>query len=167
MNHDLHDDPVLGRATSELWRDADAGVRAPAGFDERLFARLEREAQVSAARPLPVWRDALPWWVRAAGERHVALASILAGAMIAWWGWLLVGASVATSAGAAFAGMVTGALTPALRWFTLPGLSAEAGLALAACLAPGIAWVSYRLARVSERWMLRAAHASAAHVRGR
>ena len=60
-----------------------------AGFTDRVMARVERgEARSVRWLALP---DALPWWVRAAAEPSVALASVVA-ALLLWRGGELLGA---------------------------------------------------------------------------
>ena len=134
------------------WNAADAKVTAPRGFDERLFARLEREAPVRAALPM---REAMPWWVRAAGERHVALAFLIAGLVLASPAWWLQATGPAVSslgnllrAAGVFLGPWLTPLGPALA-------QPRAGLALALALAPLLAWGAYLLARAIERGTVR------------
>jgi hypothetical protein len=149
-------DPELERT----WAAAAARLHAPRGFEERLFARLAREAPVRAAAVVP---EAMPWWVRAAGERHVALAFALAGAMLAWPAWWLRAAAPASAAVVRLGDLAEAGLapwlTPVAQVFATPRVAAFAAphveLALAAGLAPVLAWVSYRLARAIERRMLR------------
>jgi hypothetical protein len=146
----------LDRELEELWRSADARVRAPRGFDERLFARIARQAPVRAALPL-VPREAMPWWVRVAAERHVALALALAGALLAapaWWLALFAPASAALAkSGPAFALALAPWLTPLARALAAP----RAELALAVGLAPVLGWGAYALARAIERGTTRLA----------
>jgi len=142
MSFDL--DPELERT----WNAADANVTAPRGFEERLFARLEREAPVRAVVPM---REAMPWWVRAAGERHVALAFLIAGLVLASPAWWL---------------RITGPVVTALRaaevflapWLTPLGpalAQPRAGLAVALGAAPLLAAGAYLLARAIERGTMR------------
>jgi len=145
MSFDI--DPELTRT----WNAADAKVAAPRGFDERLFARLEREVPVRAAAPMP---EAMPWWVRAAGERHVALAFVIAGLLLASPSWWL------RATGPALGNLVRSAevflapwLTPLAQAIAQP----RAGLALALGLAPLLGWGAYALARAVERATTRAA----------
>jgi len=148
MNFDI--DPDLTRT----WNAADAKVTAPRGFDERLFARLEREVPVRAAAPLP---EAMPWWVRAAGERHAALAFVIAGLLLAWPSWWLRATGPAA--------LALGNLVRSAEMFLAPWLTPlaqaiaqpRAGLALALGLAPFLGWGAYALARVIERATTRAA----------
>ena len=59
-----------------------------AGFTDRVMARVERgEARSVRWLTLP---DALPWWVRAAAEPSVVLASVVA-ALLLWRGGALLG----------------------------------------------------------------------------
>ena len=146
MSFDI--DPELERT----WNAADAKVTAPRGFDERLFARLEREAPVRAAVPAPL-REAMPWWVRAAGERHVALAFAIAGLLLAAPAWWLraTGPAVADLARTVEA-LATPWLTPLAKALAQP----RADLALAIGLAPLLGWGAYELARAIERATTRA-----------
>jgi len=173
MNHP-HEDDELDRALVELWRAADAGTRAPADFDTRLFARLEREAPRVAASAADVamaaWSlPALPWWVRAAGERHVALALLGLGTLVAWPAWWLAGAVSAGAGGASlarsFEQALTSTVTPLLPALFAPLAAPRVAMITAACLAPAIAWASYRLALAAERWTSRAAHGKSLRAR--
>src|SRR5262249_39230135 len=59
------------------------GEAAPAGFADRVMARVERgEARGVRWLTLP---DAMPWWTRAAAEPGVALAAAVA-ALLLWRG---------------------------------------------------------------------------------
>jgi hypothetical protein len=140
-------DPELERT----WNAADANVAAPRGFDERLFARLEREAPVRAAVPM---REAMPWWVRAAGERHVALAFVIAGIILfspTWW--LHASGPACAAAGNLALGFLGPWLTPLAQAFALPRVE----LAVALAFAPLLGWGAYLLARSIERATMRAA----------
>jgi len=175
MNPTPLDDGELDRALVDLWRAADAGTRAPDGFDARLFARLEREAPRVAVSPagaaVAAWsRSALPWWVRAAGERHVALALLIAGALAAWPAWWSTQAGAAGAFGAGLAHVFAQLFTQLLGRAATPVLPAalvapQVTLVLAACLAPAIAWASFQAARTAERWTHRAALARAVPAR--
>jgi hypothetical protein len=157
------DDDELDRVLADLWRDADAGTRAPAGFDARLFARIEREAPrpLASAGVLSWSRPALPWWVRAAGERHVALALAIAGAIVAWPTWWATNAASAGALGAGLAAALDRALTPLVPALFAPLMAPKVALLTAACLAPAIAWASYQAGLAVERWVRRAALAGA------
>jgi hypothetical protein len=170
-----HEDGELDRALVDLWREADAGTRAPDGFDTRLFARLEREAPRVQARAgdatILAWsRPALPWWVRAAGERHVALALLIAGAVVAWPTWWSTQASTAGALGTGIAQVFAQLLTQLLGRVATPALFApllepRVALVTAACFAPAIAWVSYQAALAAEHWVHRTARARAVPAR--
>jgi hypothetical protein len=154
----MHEDDELDRALADLWREADAATRAPAGFDARLFARLEREAPRVAAVAVSAWpQPVLPWWVRAAGEWHVALALAVAGAIVAWPTWWATNANSAGALGAGLAGALGRALTPLLPALFAPLMAPKVALVTAACLAPAIAWGSYQAALAAERWVRQAA----------
>ena len=142
MSFDL--DPELERT----WNAADVKVTAPPGFEQRLFARLEREAPLRAAVPM---REAMPWWVRAAGERHVALAFLVAGLVLAspaWWLRTTVPVVAALRSAEVF---LAPWLTPLGRALAQPRVE----LALALALAPLLAWGAYLLARAIERGTMR------------
>ena len=145
MSFDI--DPELART----WSAADAKAKAPRGFDERLFARLEREAPVRAAAPL---REAMPWWVRAAGERHIALAFALAGLLLAVPAWWLRATGPAVEGVArTFEALAAPWLAPLAQMLAQP----RAEIALALGLAPLLGWGAYELARAVERATTRAA----------
>ena len=151
-----HEDDELDRSLVELWRTADAGTRAPADFDARLFARLEHEAPrvtSAGAWSLPT----LPWWVRAAGERHVALALALAGAIVAWPTLWSTFATTAGAFGSALAQQFGRTVTALLPGVFAPLMAPRFALITAVCLAGTLAWASYRLAFVAERWARHAA----------
>ncbi len=136
------DDIEFEHALDRLWREADRARPASAGFEERLFARL---APMRAARPMAL---AMPWWVRVAGERHVALALLIAGLLAvspAWW------FGAAAPVRAALASLARG-IAPAFA----PLFAPQVELGLAFALAPVLAWGSFRLARAIERKTARA-----------
>ena len=131
-----------------------ADVRAPHGFEERLFARLERETRVFI--PVPA-HDAMPWWVRVAAERHVALAFLVAGLLLlspAWW------LSAAAPARAGLVAMMRAAQAGLAPWLAPLTSTPNADLAFALALTPFLIWGSYRLARALERRTARMAFAS-------
>ena len=131
-----------------------ADVRAPHGFEERLFARLDRETRVFIPVSAP---DSMPWWVRVAAERHVALAFVLAGLLLlspAWW------LSAAAPARAALVSMMRAAQAGLAPWLTPLLSTPNAGLALALALTPFLLWGSYCLALALERRTARMAFAS-------
>lgn len=145
MSFDI--DPEIER----IWSAADAQVTAPGGFDERLFARLEREAPLRATVPAPV-PEAIAWWVRAAGERHVALAFVIAGILLAspaWW-FRATGPAIRSLANLA-QGLLAPWLAPLAQVFAQPRVE----LALALGLAPLLAWGAYLLAHAIERGTMR------------
>ena len=165
MNEPREDDE-LDRALAGLFHAADARTRAPEGFDARLFARLEREAPRAAAHPASAaalaWSSpALPWWVRIAGERHVALALLGLGALSAWPAWWLAGGLIAGARGSSIAGgagrAVSSLMGPLLPTLFAPLAAPRVLMITAACLAPAIAWGSYQAALAAERWVRHAA----------
>jgi len=148
-----HIDPEL----AELWESADATVRAPQGFEERLFARLAREAPARIAAPALPAREAMPWWVRAAGEWHVALALVIAGLFAGWPALWLDLASPARDGAASVVRLAESYFVPLLAPVVAPFAAPRVALALAIGLAPVIVWASYGLARAIERRALRMA----------
>ena len=136
----------IDRDLERLWTEADAQVRAPRGFEERLFARLAAEAPVRAPAPA---RELLPWWVRIAAERHVAAALILAGATFAAPAWWLGAAGPASEAARAL-------VTPWLAPFASLVSSPTVAFGLAAALAVPLALASFPLLRAIERGTARA-----------
>ena len=143
MSFDL--DPELERT----WNAADVKVTAPPGFEQRLFARLEREAPLRAAVPM---REAMPWWVRAAGERHVALALAIAAILLvspAWW-FRATGPAMES-----FSNMARGFLAPWLVPLAQASAQPKVELAVALGFAPRLAWGAYLLARAIERGTVR------------
>ena len=137
------DDIEFERALDRLWHEADRARPAPAGFEKRLFARL---IPMRAARPMV---EDMPWWVRIAGERHVALALLIAGLLAASPAWWFGAAAPVRAAAASLARGIGPTLAP------LFAPNVELGLACA--LAPVLAWGSFRLARAIERTTTRAA----------
>jgi hypothetical protein len=131
----------LDPALDAVWREADLAVRAPAGFESRLFARLERESA------LLVMPEPMPWWVRAAGERHVAFALLVAGALAAWPGWWLAAASPARAGVTQLAAALERFAAPLFGPLLAPFAAPHVGLGLALALAPVLVWGSYELAR--------------------
>jgi hypothetical protein len=96
----------------------------------------------------------MPWWVRAAGERHVVLALLVAGLLVAWPAWWLEAASPVRTGVLALAGMVERlGEAPLLAALSAPWVA----LALALALAPVALWATYELARAIERRTLRVA----------
>jgi hypothetical protein len=148
-----NDHDEFDQAFAQLWREADAGVRAPAGFEAQLFERIER---APAIVPEP-----MSWWVRAAGERHVVLALAIAGLLVAWPGWWLEAASPARAGTAELVSWfqlhALPALWPILGPVLAPFATPRVGLALAVSLAPLLAWASYALAGAIARGAARRA----------
>jgi hypothetical protein len=147
------------RWLTDLWSAADRETNAPAGFDTRLFARIAAEDAVaapsapSAAAPilLPIF-DALPWWVRAFGQRTTVMALVIMGIVAAWPALLIGAPAVANSAGAAAGAWLNAVLAP----LTMPLLSRlgapQSGLYLAIGLLPLVFLASVELARRSQEW---------------
>lgn len=127
-----------------------AAFAAPAGLTDAVMARV---AALEARHAAPVaWRDAFPWWVRAAGDPAVATASLLCGVMI--WQWNAI-----ARAGVAAAEWLGrgGASSPLPAWMT--GLGPQ--IALATLLIPASLWLARAAFRASERWVERVAGAGA------
>ena len=137
-----------------LFQTSDADVRAPHGFEERLFARLERETPVYVPAPA---QDSMPWWVRVAAERHVALAFVIAGILLLSPTWWLSAVGPARLALTSFFRSAEAGLAP---WLLPLSSTPNAGLALALAITPFLAWGSYRLALALERRTARVAFAS-------
>lgn len=152
---DSPEDPLFDRECDALFRAAEAQTRAPAGFDQRLFARLERERAHRATAPEPASRENLAWWIRATADRHVALALLTAGLLLAWPRWWFDTAAAAREGAQAF--LRTGSLELAgLVPSTLaPLATARLAPMVALLLTPALAWASYQLARAAERWARR------------
>ncbi len=165
------DDDALDPALAALWRAADAETHAPAGFDQRLFARLEREAPVRAIAVDPglvAWAlPALPFWVRAAGERHVALALLAAGTIVAWPAWWALGAAYTAVGGTTLAHALEQLFAPTTKLLLAPLAVPRVALMVSVCLAPALAWASFEIPRAAERWARRVAFGRAARVRVR
>ena len=147
----------IDRELEELWRAADAQIRAPLGFEERLFARLAQESPARIAAPIPPAREAMPWWVRAAGEWHVALALGIAGLFAGWPALWLDLASPARDGVTSVARLAESYVVPLLAPVIAPFAAPRVALALAVGLAPVLVWASYGLARAIERRALRMA----------
>jgi hypothetical protein len=146
MNDEFDIEPRLAR----LWHEADAPLRAPLGFETRLFARLERGVVPTPMLP------AMPWWVRAAGERHVVLALLIAGLLAAWPSWWREAAAPARAGVAQLTAGLEHLAAPWLAVLAAPFSVPGASLALALALAPLLAWASHEMARAIERGMARA-----------
>ena len=140
-------DPDIER----IWSAADARVSAPRGFDERLFARLASEAPVRATAPAPV-PEAMPWWVRAAGERHVALALAIAAILLASPAWWFRATGPAMES---FSSMARVFLAPWLAPLAQAFAQPRVELAVALGFAPLLAWGAYLLTRAIERGTVR------------
>ncbi len=134
-------------------------ARAPAGFSDRVMARVAAPARAlggaipEAAFATPALSEAafatpaLPWWVRAAAEPACALALALAGLLI-WAGDALLASAraVATALGSAIAGAL---LEMSAGSTLLASETLRLGLAIAAL--PGVLWFAYVGFRWAER----------------
>ena len=124
---------------------------APAGFADRVMARVEASAAVRANLLGPGSAPAFDWWVRAAAEPAVVLALALAGLML----WKRDAVLAAFSGALVMAGQLVSAsprMAPSiaeLHW--LPVLSPIQSLGLAMVVAPALALVSLSLYRWTER----------------
>lgn len=75
MRRDEFEEGLDERLTRALGVHALAPPAAPAGFTARVMARTRR---ARTARPaLPLFRDPMPWWVRAAAQPALVLAVAL------------------------------------------------------------------------------------------
>lgn len=130
---------------------------APAGFADRVMARVEASAAVRASLMAPPSSPAFAWWVRAAAEPAVALALGLAGLLVwkrdafvaAFSGLLVIAGQLVSEASA---------IAPAMMWTPrIPTLSPLVSLGLAMVAAPALALGSLALYRWTERLAARPA----------
>jgi hypothetical protein len=92
--------PVLAAAIEiDALLAAPSTLTAPAGFTDRLMARIAEVSAVRARAPL-VAPPAFPWWIRAATQPAAALALAMA-ALVAWRGDALVAAAIRLARGMA------------------------------------------------------------------
>ena len=77
---------------------AGADVLAPAGFADRVMARVAAASAVASRTPWCLAEDPLPWWTRLAAEPAVALAVALA-SLLLWRGDALLRAAAALPVG--------------------------------------------------------------------
>ncbi len=136
---------ALGAAL-ELEASLASTAAAPAGFTDRVMARVARTPQAAPAalRPrhavAPLVAPAMPWWVRAATQPPALMAVVLAALLAGWSGALFdaarAGASLLAGALArdAFAG-------GGFVLFDDPRLAT----AVAVALAPSLVWTSVQL----------------------
>lgn len=120
---------------------------APAAFTEHVMTRV-RALESMGVELLPVG-EALPWWVRVAGEPAAALAFVLA-ALVLWQRQVLMSAASTLLLRAGETLGSSGAALQALRipeTFTRP----DVALGVSFALAPLLAWGSWRLWRWIER----------------
>jgi hypothetical protein len=123
-----------------------AAPAAPAGFTDRVMARVAETPQMSrsafsaAAPVLPVLAPALPWWVRAAMEPAVLLAAVLAAVLVGWGSELARGANTAVVwlAGAVTSGVSQSAWAPLVD-------DPRVLIAMVIALTPSLLWTSRRL----------------------
>jgi len=123
---------------------------APAGFTDRVMARVDVTAQLAASpAPRVSWREArnlsaLPWWVRATMDPAMVLATIVAGASLAWREQLLqFGDDLLAGA----TRLSPGATAP----WAAPLQDPRVMLVVTLALAPSIVWMSVRLYRWGRR----------------
>lgn len=125
-----------------------ARFEAPSGLTDLVMARIAA-VEAQRARPLaaPVtWRDAFPWWARAAADPATVMAAALCALVV--WQW---NAIVRTGITAADWMQRNGA------GLALPAQSLGMQIALAVILVPASIWLAYAAFRASERWVFRAA----------
>ena len=121
----------------------DRPASAPAGFADRVLARVAVTSQDSVSAMFPV--APTPWWVRAAAQPASALALVLAGTATAFAPQLL---GVSREAGA-WAAALRAALVPALAGGGAGGALRPEPLVLAA-LAPVLVLASIALYRLGR-----------------
>jgi hypothetical protein len=128
-----------------------AAFTAPATLTDAVMARV---AAVEARRAVPVtavdWRDAFPWWVRAACDPAAVAAMLLCG-LLAWQWDAIARAGVAA---AAWLGRANAGVTLPVGAGS-PGLGMQ--IALAVILLPAAVWLGRVAFRASEKWVERAA----------
>ena len=130
---------------------------APAGFADRVMARVEASAAVRANLLGPGSAPAFDWWVRAAAEPAVVLALGLAGLLV----WKRDAVLAAFSGALVIVGQLVNAaprMSPsitALHW--VPALSPVQSLGVAMVVAPALALGSLALYRWTERLAARPA----------
>jgi hypothetical protein len=120
--------------------------RAPEGLTDHIMARV---AAIESQRAVPVpmaWRDAFPWWARAAGEPAAVAAMLLCGLLV--WQWR----AVARAGVELTAWLVRG--EPAVM---LPAQSFGTHVALLVILVPASMWLGRAMFRASGNWVERAA----------
>jgi hypothetical protein len=129
---------------------------APAGFADRVMARVEASAAVRASLMAPPSSPAFEWWVRAAAEPAVALALGLAGLLVwkrdafvaAFSGLLAIGGELVSGASRVAPSMTS---FPMTSLPSIPMFSPAVSLGLAMVAAPALALVSLALYRWAER----------------
>lgn len=94
------------RLTDALRAHAASPPAAPAGFTARVMARARR-ARAWASPALLVYRDPLPWWVRAAAQPALVLALTLAVIVLRYPAELAEAGSVLVSRTPAWIGTLT------------------------------------------------------------
>ena len=120
---------------------------APAGFADRVMARVETASQIGAAGGWRPTLPATPWWVQIAADPVTVMALVLL-ALVAWQiGWL--GATARVFASGALQSRVYDAIAMAAVRVGLDAPAVHLGLWL--CLIPALSWGSFVLYRWTER----------------
>jgi hypothetical protein len=130
-----------------------AADRAPAGFADRVLARVATTSQVAAgaavAPGLASFPAPVPWWIRAAAQPACVLALVLAGVAVAVTPQLRLAGRVlpgwSADAVAALAGLLAHGTGPAAA---IPGHGPWVGAAVTLALLPLIAVISVALYRL-------------------
>ncbi len=128
---------------------ARAAFPAPATLTDAVMARIAalEQAPVAVVRP---WRDAFPWWVRAATDPAAVGAAALCGLM--FWQWDAI----------ARAGVVAAVWLEKLNTAPAPAAPAWASglgmqIVLVTLLVPASLWLARASFRASEKWFEHAA----------
>jgi hypothetical protein len=147
---------ALVRAAEAVERGlATARFAAPSGFTERVMARVNAAIAERHTVPAPTgWRNAMPWWVRAAADPAVVAAMGVCALLL--WRWdAIVAAGVLAFRSVAQASLQGWAGPPhGIRAEVWPALALALGLALL----PGVAWLAREAYRWSEHVVARAAN---------
>jgi hypothetical protein len=132
----------VSRDPFDRWLEEEFAAKppAPAGFTDRVMAQVEATPQLQPTPARHLWDEArdlaaLPWWVRVAMEPSVVLATIVAGACLAWGPQLLQAAN----------GLLAGVAAASPAPWTAPLQTSRVTLIVTLALAPSVVWMSARL----------------------